>query len=112
MHANWLSKMIFLSMILLSFNLQAQVLEIVELSNGACWVNFNKENLKLASFNEGVAINYSFDKINSDLVSLVNSKKFFTDNFVIKEINYGIHCGAYGSSLIAKIYAQEGVFCA
>lgn len=92
-------------------NLYAQSESIIEMSNGACWLNFSKDQFRLASFNDKSAINKSYDQINSDALEFILTQKFFASDIEVKNMAMGVHCGGYGTSLVFKIDTNNGDYC-
>ncbi len=92
-------------------NIYAQSESIIEMSSGACWLSFSKDQFKLASFNDKSAINKSYDQISSDALDFILNQKFFAADIEVKNMAMGVHCGGYGTSLVFKIDTNNGDYC-
>jgi hypothetical protein len=106
-----LKAIIFLSIIIIPFKSFSDVDGILELSDGACWAQMSKEGVKISSFKEQWAYSETIDNLENKLTQLILNQQYFERTLGVKNLNLGIHCGAYGLSIIAKVETNLGDFC-
>jgi hypothetical protein len=82
----------------------ADFVPVGTLSEGACWYE-NKESLRIASFNDKEAYSGTRAQIESELGKLIGEHRN------ILEMNLSLHCGGYGSSLVAKLMTENYALC-
>jgi hypothetical protein len=82
----------------------ADLAPVGTLSEGSCWYE-NKESLRVASFNDKEAYSGTRAQIESELGKLIG------DHHNILEMNLSLHCGGYGSSLVAKLTTESYSLC-
>ena len=80
------------------------------LSEGACWFE-NKESIRVASFNDKTAYSGNRDQIESDLNALIAKTLLTTEHSKIRDMDLSLHCGGYGSSLVAKVSTDNNSYC-
>lgn len=85
--------------------------ELINISNGSCWLSRDEFNLKYASFNEKLAFNRSFELVNEEMLELINKQFPFMAQVTLAPQDFSLHCGGYGSSIVVKLDSDQGRFC-
>lgn len=101
----------FLFLFLFSLNAYAESEGVIEMSSGACWLNFTKDQFKVASFNDKTALSKSYDQLNTEALEFIVTQNFLASDLDIKNVAMGVHCGGYGASLVFKIDTNNGDYC-
>lgn len=84
---------------------QALLAQVGTLSEGACWYDWTKEELKVASFNDKTVYKAPKAQIEGEVEALINNHQ------KIQEMDLMLHCGGYGASLVAKVSTESGNYC-
>lgn len=84
--------------------------QVGTLSEGACWYEAQaglKDGLKIVSFNDKSLYSGSREEIVSGIQSLMSE----TQHLKITDMNFGLHCGGYGASLVVKVTTENMSYC-
>lgn len=82
-------------------------LRVGSLADGSCWYE-NKESVKIASFNDKSVFNANRAQLESDIEKLLGKT---IDHVKPADLELFLHCGGYGSSLVAKVSKDGMNYC-
>lgn len=99
-----------MSIMLMSLGLSASEIQVGTLSEGSCWYEY-KDSLKVASFNDKSAYMGTKEQIEAELEGLIAVSLNKTEHPKIVETDLALHCGGYGTSLVARVTTDSNTFC-
>lgn len=84
---------------------------VLELGNGACWLQASKEQIKFASFNDKTSLNLTYKLLDFTNEMLILEKLELNKKVSYQVLSYAFHCSGVGASVIVKAKVDDLSYC-
>lgn len=91
--------------------LKARDITVTELGEGACLMSFNKEELKVASFNDKTSFMTTLRLLDFTNSELITNSLGLNKNKSYKSLSYALHCSSIGASVIIRSKMDDQTYC-
>jgi len=97
--------------LLCSSKLFAKDIGVLELGNGACWLQASKEQIKFASFNDKTSLSLTYKLLDFTNEMLIQEKLELNKKVSYQALSYAFHCSGVGASVIVKAKVDDLSYC-